>query len=158
MKGIVFIETPNVVEFTGGADITGIIVGDGDMTDNTGTNQLNFLGNVESHPISELPDESQFDGLQEQTGTFAIAPGFNISFGGSFSALCGAIAGNGVEFFGNAGGVINGSVINYSGELMILSGNTDLYFNRSGITEAPAGFIPEIILRFETESYTEVTL
>ena len=158
LKGIVFIETPNVVEFTGGADITGIIVGDGDMTDNTGTNQLNFLGNVESHPISELPDESQFDGLQEQTGTFAIAPGFNISFGGSFSALCGAIAGNGVEFFGNAGGVINGSVINYSGELMILSGNTDLYFNRSGITEAPAGFIPEIILRFETESYTEVTL
>ena len=31
LKGIVYIETPNVVEFTGGADITGIIIGDGNL-------------------------------------------------------------------------------------------------------------------------------
>lgn len=158
LKGVVFIETPNVVEFTGGADITGIIVGDGDITDNSGTNKIVFRGSVSSHPVSQLPALSQFQGLHEQTGTFAIAPGFQVSFGGSFDALCGAIAGNGVQFFGNAGGIINGSVINYSGEAMTLSGNTDLYFNRSGTSQSPAGFIPEIILKYNPSSYLEVLL
>ncbi|MBN2591798.1 MAG: pilus assembly PilX N-terminal domain-containing protein [Sedimentisphaerales bacterium] len=158
LTGVVYIETPNVVAFTGGADVTGIIVGDGDINDNSGTNKIIFQGNVSSHPISELSDEPQFDGLQEETGTFAMAPGFHVSFGGSFDALCGAIAGNGVEFFGNAGGIINGSVINYSGEPMTLSGNSDLFFNRSGTTESPAGFVPEIILKYNSSSYSEVIL
>ena len=30
MKGIIYIETPNVVQFVGDSNITGIIVGDGD--------------------------------------------------------------------------------------------------------------------------------
>lgn len=156
LKGIVYIETPNVVEFTGGADITGIIVGDGDIEDNSGTNKIIFRGNVSSHPVSELPQEAQYDGLHDQTGTFTMAPGFHVSFGGSFDALCGAIAGNGVEFFGNAGGIINGSVINYSGDAMTLTGNTDLYFNRSGTATSPAGFVPEIILKYNSTSYSEV--
>ncbi|OHB82904.1 MAG: hypothetical protein A2Z38_04345 [Planctomycetes bacterium RBG_19FT_COMBO_48_8] len=156
LKGIVYIETPNIVKFTGSADVTGIIVGDGDIQDNSGVNQIIFSGDVDSHPITELPEEAQFDGLHDQTGTFVMAPGFHVSFGGSFSALCGAIAGNGVEFFGNAGGTINGSVINYSDEEMTLSGNSDLYFNRSGLTEVPAGFEPEIILDYNPSSYSEV--
>jgi len=158
LKGIVYIETPNVVEFTGGADITGIIVGDGDIQDNSGVNQIIFRGNVDSHPVTELPEEVQFEGLHDQTGTFVMAPGFHVSFGGSFSALCGAIAANGVEFFGNAGGTINGSVINYSDVEMSLSGNSDLYFNRSGTTEVPAGFVPEIVLEYQPSTYSEVLI
>ncbi|MBN2592020.1 MAG: hypothetical protein JXA81_00830 [Sedimentisphaerales bacterium] len=158
LKGIIYVETPNVVEFTGGTDITGIIVGDGNIEDNSGTNQIIFRGHVDSHPVSELPEEAQFNGLHDQTGTFVMAPGFHVSFGGSFNALCGAIAGNGVEFFGNAGGTINGSVINYSDEEMTLSGNSDLYFNRSGVTEMPAGFVPEIVLEYNPSSYDEVAL
>jgi len=156
LKGVIYIETPNVVEFTGSTDVTGIIVGDGDIGDNSGTNQIIFRGNVDSHPVTELPEEAQFDGLHDQTGTFVMAPGFHVSFGGSFSALCGAIAGNGVEFFGNAGGTINGSVLNYSDVEMTLSGNSDLFFNRSGLTEVPAGFEPEIILDYNPSSYSEV--
>jgi hypothetical protein len=157
IRGVVFIETPNVVVFTGGTDITGIIVGDGDIEDNSGLNQISFVGNVASHPVSDLPEEEQFSGLRDETGTFLMAPGFHASFGGSFDALCGAIAANGVEFFGNAGGTINGSILNYSDEQMMLTGNSDLFFNRSGLTEAPAGFVPELILEYDPESYTEVT-
>jgi len=156
LKGVVFIETPNVVTFTGGATVMAIIVGDGDIQDNSKTNQINFSGNVSSLPVSSLPDLPQFQGIRDETGTFVMAPGFGLSFGGSFDALCGAIAGNGIEFYGNAGGVINGSVINYSGEEMTLTGNSDLYFNRSGITEAPAGFVPEIILEYDPDSYSEI--
>jgi Tfp pilus assembly protein PilX len=158
LNGVIYIEAPNVVEFAGGVDITGVIVGCGSMEDNSGTNKLKFTGNVTSHPLSSLPAETKFAGIRSQTGTFIIAPGFNVSFGGNFTTLCGAIAGNGIEFSGNAGGTILGSVINYSDNQMTLCGNSDLYFNRSGTSEAPAGFVPQYILKYNQASYTEVIL
>ena len=156
LNGVVFVETPNVVQFLGGADITGIVVGDGDITDNSGDNQLIFSGNVESHLVSELPEETQFEEIRDLTETFIIAPGFNLSFSGNFTTLSGAIAGNGIEFSGNAGGVINGTIINYSGDEMTLSGNSDLFFNHSGVSEAPAGFVPQLVMTYNPASYTEV--
>jgi len=158
LTGIVFIETPNIVTFSGNTTIIGIIVGDGDYEDNSAVNQIIFLGNVDSSPVSELPDEPQFTGIREESGTFLMAPGFKASFGGSFETLNGAIAANGISFFGNAGGIIEGSIINYSDEEMSLSGNSDLFFNRSGITEVPAGFVPEIILEYDSTSYSEIVL
>ncbi|MBC8217193.1 MAG: hypothetical protein H8E73_01895 [Planctomycetes bacterium] len=158
LKGVIFIETPNVVKFTGSADVIGIIVGDGDVTDDSATNQIEFRGNVSSRSVSELPDEPQFADLRDETGTFLMAPGFSVSFGGSFDTINGAIAGNGIEFFGNAGGIINGSIINYADEEMVLSGNSDLYFNRSGTTEIPAGFVPEIVLAYMPASYSETNI
>ncbi|MBN1360494.1 MAG: pilus assembly PilX N-terminal domain-containing protein [Sedimentisphaerales bacterium] len=156
LKGVIYIESPNVVVFTATTDVTGIIVGDGDQTDDSGTNQIVFQGNVNSWPVSDLPAESQYEGLHEQIGTFIIAPGFAVSFGGSFDALCGAIAANGIEFFGNAGGTINGSIINYADTEMSLSGNSDLYFNRSGLDDLPAGFVPELVLMYDASSYGEI--
>jgi hypothetical protein len=158
LRGVVFIEVPNVVEFAGTATITAIIVGDGDLQDNSATNQFILSGNVESFPVSELPDEEQFAGLQDETGTFILAPGFHVSFGGNFSTLSGAIAGNGIEFYGDAGGTINGTIINYSDEAMNLSGNSDLYFNRSGAGEIPAGFVQDIVLHYDPGSYSEFVL
>ncbi len=156
LKGVVFVETPNIVNFTGNVDVMAIIVGVGDWTDNSGINQINFCGNVESLPVSELPDEEQFAGLHGETGTFIVAPGFSLSFGGNFTTQSGAIAGNGIKFFGNAGGTINGSIINYSDEELTITGNSDLYFNRSGIVEVPAGFVPETILEYDPSSYSEI--
>jgi hypothetical protein len=157
LKGLIWIETPNTVTFTGSADITAIIIGNGDQTDNSGTNTLDFRGNVDGEDIASLPaDETQFDALRDMTGTFVLAPGFRVSFGGSFDALCGAIAANGIEFYGNAGGQIMGSILNYSDDQMTLSGNSDLYFNRSGLDEVPAGFVPEIVLEYDGSSYSEL--
>jgi len=158
LKGVIYVETPNVVTFAGGVDITGIIVTNGSPTDDSGTNQIAFTGNVTSYPVSQLPQEEKFHGLQEQTGTFMIAPGFKTRFGGSFGTLSGAIAANGIEFYGNAGGTISGSILNYANEPMTLSGNSDLLFNRSGLTEVPAGFVPEIVLHYDPSAYAEVTL
>jgi len=158
LTGIVFIETPNIVTFSGNTNITGIIVGDGDYEDNSAVNQIIFQGNVDSSPVSELPDESQFAGIREETGTFLMAPGFKASFGGNFETLNGAIAASGISFFGNAGGAINGSVINYSETPMTLSGNSDLSFNRLEAGSVPAGFVPEIILEYDPTSYSEIVL
>jgi len=155
-RGIVFIEAPNIVTFTGNTTITGIIVGNGDLSDNSGTNQICFTGTVNSYPVTDLPEETQFEQLRNETGTFLMAPGFSVSFGGNFNTLNGAIAANGIEFFGDAGGTIDGSVINYSGSPMTLSGNSDLFFSRSGTDQMPAGFGPEIILYYVPSSYSEV--
>ena len=157
LNGIIYIETPNVVTFSGGTTITGIIVGNGDDEDNSGTNQILFRGSVDSSPVSALPDESQFADIKDETGTFIVAPGFSLSFGGNFNALTltGAIAGNGIEFFGNSGGTINGSIIDYSDGTMTVTGNSDVYFNPSGTTEIPAGFLPSIGLQYDPDSYVE---
>ena len=156
IKGVVYIETPNIVTFAGHADITGIIVGDGDLDDNSQSNQIIFLGTVSSHPVEELPEEPQFSDLRNETGTFLMAPGFGASLGGTFDILNGTIAANGIAFFGNAGGIIDGSILNYSDTPMTLSGNSDLLFNRSGTSEMPAGFGPEIILHYVASSYEEI--
>jgi len=158
LNGVVFIEVPNVVTFAGDVTMTGIIAGDGNVEDDSATNQIDFQGNVYSASVSELPAEEQFAGLHDETGTFALAPGFHLSFGGNFGTLNGVIAGNGIELSGNAGGTVNGSVINYADTAMSLSGNNNLCFNRSGTTEIPAGFIPEIVLNYEPTSYAEPAL
>lgn len=158
-KGVVYIEVPNLVRFEGHVDITGIIVGDGDLNDDSGTNRIDFLGTVSSHPVTDLPEtEPQFEQLRNETGTFLMAPGFGVSFGGNFDTLNGCIAANGVNFFGDAGGAIDGSILNYSDTTMELEGNSDLFFFRSGTTEVPAGFGPEIILHYDPLSYREVPL
>ena len=156
IKGVLYVESPNVVDFGGSVNITGIIVGDGDMNDHSETDRMIFRGNVSSHSVSALPEEPQFEGLRDETGTFLMAPGFALSFGGNFGTVNGAIVGNGIEFFGNAGGTIEGSVINYSPNPMTVTGNSDLYFNRSGIEELPAGFVQEILVHYSPASYSEV--
>jgi hypothetical protein len=50
---------------------------------------------------------------------------------------------------------VNGSIINYSQTPMTLGGNSDLFFNRSGIDSVPAGFVPEVVLYYSAESYSE---
>jgi len=85
-----------------------------------------------------------------------MAPGFNVSFGGNFDIVNGAIAANGINFHGNAGGEIHGSILNYGDVPITLSGNSDLLFNRIEAGQVPAGFVPEIVLEYNPGSYTEL--
>ena len=154
IRGVMYIKAPNVVTFTGNAEIHGLIVAEGDVDNPSESNVLDFGGTVDSYDVSTLPEE-EFGSLTEETGTFILAPGFSTCFRGNFGTLNGVIASSGVEFQGNAGGTINGSVINYSGGCMTLDGNTDLVFNRSGVQKVPAGFEPSTTLAFVTNSYYE---
>ena len=155
INGVLYIEQPNVVTVKGGATINGVIVGNGDVTDNSGTNQIIFEGSVNSSSVAALPQTEEFAGLHDETGTFVMAPGFSVSMGGSFGTLNGCIACNGFRTYGNAEGTIGGSIINYSPETMNLAGN-DLIFNRSGITEIPAGFVPEVVIYYDPSQYDEI--
>jgi hypothetical protein len=153
VRGIVFIESPNVVQFTGNADITGIIIGEGNLAFPSDENQLIFRGNVSSQSVSGL--DAAFGDLRLETATFLLAPGFRVSFGGSFGTLNGAIAASAVEFFGNAGGTVDGSILNYGDDPMTLDGSVGLVFDHSNY-QIPAGFETEIILQYNPDSYSMV--
>jgi hypothetical protein len=156
IRGVIYIEQPNTVTFTGDVDIIGMIVAEGNYEAPLAGNSINFEGSVFTQSIENLPDEAEFTALKEETGTFMMAPGFSVNMGGSFEAINGTICANGINFYGQAGGVIEGSVINYSETPMTLSGNSDLIFNRSGTIEVPAGFEPELRLDYNPDSYSEV--
>jgi hypothetical protein len=61
------------------------------------------------------------------------------------------------QYFCAAGGTVNGSIINYSQTQMELTGNSDLYISALGTANIPAGFEPEMTLRYEPSSYSEIT-
>ncbi len=154
ISGILYVHQPNIVTFRGNATITGIIAAEGSLDNPSELNHLDFNGTVTSYDTSNLSEED-FGALTKETGTFIVAPGFSVSFGGNSSMINGVIAASGVEFYGNAGGTINGSIINYSDVQMDLQGNTDLMFNRSGRDKVPAGFAPQTTLEFVSDSYRE---
>gem|GEM_PF-293184 len=154
LRGIVFIESPNIVQFTGNAEITGIVIGEGDLDFPSDENRLIFRGNVNSQSVSGL--SAACGDLRLETGTCVLAPGFSVSFGGSFLTLNGVIAASAVEFFGNARGIINGAVMNYGEDPMTLDGSVNLVFDRSGTQEIPAGFEFEIVLQYDPKSYSEI--
>lgn len=154
IRGIMYVRAPNTVTFTGNAEVHGLILAEGDYQNPSPDCYLDFGGTVDSYDVSTLP-QGEFGSLIDHTGTFILAPGFSAYFRGNFGVLNGVIAASGVEFQGNAGGTINGSVINYSDEVMTLAGNTNLIFNRSGMQEVPAAFEPTKILTCIPDSYSE---
>jgi len=158
INGILFIQSPNKVKFAGNLTITGLIVANGDVDSPSPDNELTFAGNVHTYPVSQLPEESQFDGLRQETGSLILAPGFSASFQGNFSTLDGIIAASGTEFSGNANGTIKGSVINYADTPMVLKGNANLHFDRSADVKFPAGFESTRVLQYDPFSYSEVNL
>ena len=158
LRGVIWIEQPNVVTFAGNTTVCAVIVGNGNPTDYSGTNSVTFSGSLTSLPVSALPQEPQFAGVRNESGTFFMGPGFKANFQGPFTTVSGAIAANGIEFGGSAGGTIYGSLINYSPNAMSCSGNNDLLFNRSGLTKVPAGFRPQVVLRYDPSSYSEGVL
>jgi hypothetical protein len=155
INGLLFIETPNVVKFSGKATINGLIVGDGSIDEESAGNSISFSGQVQGNDISTL-EGAEFEDIKNETGTFIMTPGFSLNFAGQTSYDSGVIAANGLTFSGMAGGTINGTIINYSQEQpMTLSGQNTLLFNRSGSTTNPAGFVPNQAIEFVPSSYSE---
>ncbi len=159
LRGVTYIEAPNVVTFAGSTTVIGVIVAAGDPADHSGTNSITFTGNLTSYPMNDptngLPQQPQFAGIRNETGTFIVAPGFKADFEGPFTTVSGAIGANGIKFGGNSGGTINGSLINYSPTPMELGGKNDITFNRTD-TDVPAGFAQQVILTYDPSSYSEV--
>ena len=137
LQGVVYIETPNKVSFSGNTTIQGVIVAQNNPTGNVTTNTLTFSGNVSASGPETLP--ASYGNLRNLTGSFILAPNFALTMSGNFGTVGGSIIVGQMTFSGNAGGTINGSVINMTNSATTISGNSTITINSQGTSNYPAG-------------------
>jgi hypothetical protein len=154
IQGILFIESPNIVVFNGNVEIEGLIVADGDVA-HPGTNSLTFYGNFQSH---SFPSDSEFDTIRSEIGSSMLAPGFAVELAGNFSSLGGVMAVSGFHLSGNAGAVVEGTILNYSESPTLVEGNATLNFDREDSTKIPAGFDLYRELHYNPSTYSEASI
>jgi Tfp pilus assembly protein PilX len=155
LNGVVFVEVPNTVEFSGNTTITAVIVTQDAGESGYLTNTIRFAGNAVSHSVAELPDTEQFYGLHDKTGTFLLAPGFGVEFTGNFGTVGGCVAAHDVRFAGNADGVICGPIVSYGDTQFELLGNTTVTIDRANAPDVPPGFALPVTLQPLADTYVE---
>ena len=155
IRGVVYIETPNRVTFSGNLNITGVIV-----TQDTGgldpdNNYIHFTGNTSTQGVQALPDEPQFARLRDLPGTFLLAPGFSAKFTGNFGTVNGSMAANQFQFAGNAGGTVQGWLINLGDTEMELADSANVQIDQSGVDALPSGLDQPCKLSAVPDTYEE---
>ena len=137
IRGVVYVETPNVITFRGNSVIQGVIVGPNTPSGNLSTNVLSFAGTVNAMGVESLPDT--FGDLRKLTGSFLLTPGFSASFTGNFGTIAGSMVADRFAFTGNAGGTVKGTLINMKDNLMTVGGSSEVIIASVGTNNFPAG-------------------
>jgi hypothetical protein len=164
IQGVVYIETPNKVSFSGAANITGVIAvqtdGNSNATLDPTANTLSFGGTVNYQGVDKLPtnDPTNFpDTLRSLTGSMLLAPGFGVTFKGNFGAVGASLVAGQFTFNGTSGGTITGSVINMTDKPLSLSGTSDIVIQSAGTANYPAGVFFGDHFAPLPKTYAEVT-
>ena len=136
IRGVVWIQQPNIVNFEGRVDMQCVIVTEDVGVGTLATNLIRFAGNggaksdlstLPDDPLTVWPDDP-FEGLQQLTGSFIIAPGFDVNMTGNFGALVGDICGDRVTIQGSAAATISGSVYTLEDQPLRIAGAAQLTF------------------------------
>jgi hypothetical protein len=158
INGVLLIYPPNQVTFNGNLTINGVVVapaspGGSYPAFDASANQLNFSGNVTANAVNAKdasgnfllsntvaqPNGSTGPNLRTMTGSFVLAPNFATGFTGSFGTVSGSIISGQVTFSGNAGGSIQGSIINMEQNTLAVGGSSDIVIIGTGTTNVPTG-------------------
>ncbi len=136
IQGVMYVESPNNVRFTGNVSFTGIIVADDPAQGSTDAqNHFLFNSSTDLHGVEELPNTSDFASLRTLPGTSIIAPGFGLEFVNNMGAAAGVIAVKSLTAWNNLTSTIQGQIMIY--------GSTGVSFkNNSNLTLHPTGLIP----------------
>ncbi len=155
LNGVVYVEAPNIVNFSGGTTINGMIVTqDADLA--ISTCQLSFTGNVQVYGVEALPDTPEFAEVKQQTGTFLLAPGFGVTFSGNFGGVTGSIAADQLTFTGTAEGTVHGTVLGLADIPTTISGHVQIYVDQADANPNPAGFVLSFALVPVPYTYSEL--
>ena len=154
INGIIFIESPNIVVFAGKVTLRGLVATEdgGDIEEC----KITFAGQVDAFGVEALP-EAGFEDIKEMTGTFVVAPGFDVNFAGQFTTINGTVAADKLTFSGQSGGTVKGSVIGLADHPTDISGTVDIIIDRSDDDSADAGFSIPKALAVVPRTYLEVT-
>jgi hypothetical protein len=155
LNGVIYVEAPNIVKFSGQTTINGLIVTQ-PSSQPLSNCQLTFAGGVKAYGVEVLPDTPEFAVVKTLTGTFIAAPGFSLTFSGNFGAVNGSIAGDQLTFTGTAEGTVRGSVVGLKDLPTHVGGNVEIYVNREDADEFPAGFVGSLGLLPMPSTYLEL--
>ena len=132
IQGVMYVEAPNVVQFTGGVDITGVIVSeDPGEAAPAAENHISFKNNLTLYGVDDLPDVPEFAELREMGGSAFLLPGFTLEFKNNFTAISGTIAAEGILIKNNLDGTVYGSVLVLGDDGLSLKNNSTITINRS---------------------------
>lgn len=138
VEGVVYIETPNYVQFDSNVQMTGVIAVQNNPTGSS--NLLEFKSNVKLKGVEHLPATADFPAeLRAMKGAMILAPGFKLNLDSNFGAQGGSIIADEMIFNSNATGTINGSVINLKDTSVTFDSNATIKIANQGASYAPAG-------------------
>jgi hypothetical protein len=156
IKGVLLVKAPNNITFSGNVDIQGAIVVENGSALDLSKNQINFNGSVMSAGVETLPES--YGELRKMTGAFLLAPNFLTAFSGNFGTINGHIVGAQVKFWGNANGIVKGSVINLEDVQMDVGGTAVVTIASTGTTNYPTGVTFGIKLAPLPDTYIELPM
>jgi hypothetical protein len=128
IRGVLYIRQPNAVKFTGGVILHCIVATENVGVGTLATNVLEFTGSgAAKEPVSTLPlSEHQFDGIRELTGSFIVAPGFDLKISGNFNTAIGDICADRITMGGSADVNIAGSIYTLKPYPLTISGSASV--------------------------------
>lgn len=131
LQGVIYVEAPNVVQFTGEANITGVIVSEDPGEDaQAGENHISFQNNLTLHGVDELPDVSEFAELRVMGGSAFLLPGFTLEFKNNFTSISGTIAAKEISTKNNLDGTVCGSILVLGDGGLSLKNNSTITIDR----------------------------
>ena len=135
INGVLYVKAPNRIQFSGNTVIRGVIVVENGAASDLVSNRIEFTGNTTVYGVETLPES--YGDVRKLAGAFILAPNFAVNFGGSFGSVNGSIIASDVDFGGNAGGVINGSIINLNNTQMDVRGSSEIVIGPAPINLPP---------------------
>ena len=152
IEGVMYVESPNQLKFSGKATVRGVIVVD---SATTGAGSIKFTGQFQAFGMETLPATRDFPPeLRALTGSTILAPGYDLSFGGGAANMGGTMVANSFSFQGNSGGNVIGTLIGLGEAPLTMGGNPN--FARTKPTEIPAGLVFTKTLQSVPNTYLEV--
>src|SRR5690606_20448738 len=95
-------------------------------------------------PVTDLsPLDPRFATIREMAGSFILAEGYGVDFGGNADAggtdVVGSIVASAISFSGTADAMVDGSVINMAGTAVSIKANSSATIRSSGTRSKPYG-------------------
>jgi hypothetical protein len=151
IDGVVLIEAPNQITFSGGCVIRGVVVV-ANPEEATSTNKIVFSGGSSILGVEALPDVDPYKPLRLLTGSALLAPTFAVTMSGGSSSFGGSVVCKSMVGSGGSGGSVAGTVILTGNSLLTLSGGSGFNISAGTGMGIPTGmtFGGNFIPRYET--------
>jgi hypothetical protein len=169
IQGVIFVEMPNQITFTGGVTIQGVIVVENGGVSDPVANTIKFGGNVTHQGVETLPASGAFvvetpnsDGtttkivLPQLTGSFLLAPGFGVTMTGNSNNVGGTIVTSKLDISGTAGANVKGTVINLDDTGVNMTGTSGIIIQASGADHYPSGITFGSHFTADSKTYVEL--